>query len=63
MSNPPAAAYVKSGERGEAEWQIEELAGLGFDLTIDGVLQISLIFHSLFRGRFVDGLRMAGVAD
>ena len=56
-----AAAYAQNGEPGEAEWQIEEVAELGFDPTIDNILETSLIFHAPFRERFVEGLRMAGV--
>ena len=58
-----AAAYAKNGEPGEAEWQIEEVAELGFDPTIDDILETSLIFHAPFRERFVEGLRMAGIPD
>jgi adenylate cyclase len=56
-----AAAYALSGDPDEGKWQIEELAEMGFDLTIGEILEVSLIFHAPFEKRLVDGLRMVGI--
>jgi TolB-like protein len=58
-----AAAYAQNGQPDEAAWQIEEQAGLGFELTIGEILETSLIIHAPLRERFVEGLRMAGVPE
>ena len=58
-----AASYAESGAPDEAEWQIEELKELGFDLTIGGILESSLIFHSPFKELLADGLRKAGISE
>ncbi len=58
-----AAAYAQNGEPEEAEWQVEEVVGLGIEPTIDSILETSLIFDAPFRERFVEGLRMAGIPE
>lgn len=57
------AALGYLGDTDEAEWQIEELKGLGFDIDIASMQDRSTIQDPAYRKRFFDGLRKAGVPE
>ncbi len=57
------STYGHLGRTDEAEWQIEELAVMGYELTLDSTRQTVNIEHPAYKQRFLDGLRKAGVPD
>jgi len=59
-----AAAYALVGRQDDADWQLEEMRGLGFRLTIKEVIeQEAVIRHPPYVERYVAGLRKAGIPD
>jgi adenylate cyclase len=57
------AAYGHLGMIDEAEWEIEELRTLGFDLSISNWKARSQIQDPSYRARVLEGLRKAGVPN
>ncbi len=58
-----ASTYGRLGRTDDAEWEIEELAAMGYDLTLDSARQMLNIAHPAYLERYLDGLRKAGVSE
>ena len=57
------ASYGHLGQTDDAEWEIEELAALGHELTLDSASKNLNIAHPASLQRYLDGLRKAGVPE
>lgn len=59
-----AAAYAQAGRQQDADWQLEEMRGLGFKLTVKEVIeQEAVIRHPPYVERYAAGLRKAGIPE
>jgi len=56
-----AAAYAQAGRQDDAEWQVEELKGLGFKGTIGTILETGHMHDPKYRALEIEGLRKAGI--
>lgn len=55
-----AAALAMAGDQDDAEWQVEEMVGLGFKRSLQEMMAESLVVDPDYRARFFEGLRKAG---
>ena len=58
-----AAAYAQAGQQDDADWQLEEMMGMGFQSTVKQLLETSVIHHPPYVERFAAGLRKAGIPE
>lgn len=59
-----AAAYAQAGRQDDAQWQVEEMRGLGFSSKVKEVVETTiLIRHPPYRESYADGLRKAGIPE
>ena len=56
-----AAALAMAGRQDDAEWQIEELKGLGFDKTLEQFIGESPVYDPEYRALYREGLARAGL--
>jgi TolB-like protein/Tfp pilus assembly protein PilF len=56
-----AASLAMAGRQDDAEWQIEELNGLGFNKTLDELISESPIQDPAYRALYREGLAKAGL--
>jgi pyruvoyl-dependent arginine decarboxylase (PvlArgDC) len=47
-----AAAYAQAGKQEDAEWQVEEMMGMGFQSRVKELLETSVIHHPHYVERF-----------
>jgi TolB-like protein len=57
------SVYGHLGQIDDAEWEIEELAVLGYEITLDSARQTERFTLSAHMEHFLDGLRKAGVPE
>ncbi len=57
------SVYGHLGQIDDAEWEIEELAVLGYEITLDSARQTERFTLSAHMEQFLDGLRKAGVPE
>ncbi len=57
-----AAALAMEGLQDDAEWQIDELSGLGYNKTLDEIISESPIRDPDYRDLFREGLAKAGLS-
>ena len=50
-----------AGRQDEAEWQIEELTGLGFNKSLDQIIEENPIQDPEYRALYREGLARAGL--
>ena len=55
-----AAALAKAGRQDDAEWQLDELYAMGFDMTLQEVMAQNPIQDPATRDSYFEGLRKAG---
>lgn len=55
-----AASLAQVGRIEDAEWQIEELHGMGYDMTLDQMLRENPVTFPAYRKKLIEGLRKAG---
>ena len=55
-----AASYANMGNKDDADWQVEELRGLGFKKPLDEIVEDSHFRFPAYKKLFIDGLRKAG---
>ena len=58
-----AAAYAQAGEIDEAEWEVDQIATLNPELSLQRIQEIFPLFGSADRKRFLEGLRKAGLSE
>ena len=56
-------SYGFLGQTDDAEWEIEELSALGYEMTLEWAREFENIAHPASLERYLDGLRKAGVPD
>ena len=57
-----AASLAMAGLQYEAEWQIEELHGIGFSKTLDEFVRDSNFLDTSYRALYREGLEKAGLS-
>ncbi len=57
------SAYGHLGQTDDTEWEIGELAAMGYELTLKNARVTENIGHPGYMQRYLDGLRKAGVPE
>lgn len=58
-----AASYAQMGQQGDAEWQVDELASMGFDGSIATIIETWPNFPAPFTKRYTEAMRKAGIPE
>ncbi|MCZ6857296.1 MAG: tetratricopeptide repeat protein [Gemmatimonadetes bacterium] len=58
-----AASYAQAGQMEDAEWQVEELLNLGFEGTLELIVETSPIQDPRYLSLYEEGLRKAGIPE
>lgn len=55
-----AASMAHAGQIDDANWEVEELSGMGFELTLDSIVEQTPIVDPDLEARFREGLQKSG---
>jgi adenylate cyclase len=55
-----AASYANLGNQDDAEWQLEELRGMGYNKSIEEMIESTNFQFPAYKKLYIDGLRKAG---